>query len=1232
MSVYIKEVVLLSNLKFQKLTPTNRVDLTAYEEGFEFIFDNEDIRNIAISGPYSSGKSSLLESYKDKHPEKKFIHISLAHFSDENIKANDNQTVENSEADISLEGDESIIEGKILNQLIQQIPVENIPQSNFRIKRTSDTNNNAYRAFGIVSFISIFLLLMNYGKFCSWVKAFKFEEWKYLWLKDVLTFLTTPMGCVICVLITMSIAGVGLYYLLNVQSSKNVLKKISVQGNEIEIFEDSQNSYFDKYLNEVLYLFENSSADVIVFEDIDRFENVQIFERLREINMLTNYRMKQREDGQTIRFFYLLRDDIFITKDRVKFFDYILPVVPVLDSSNSYNKIKEFFSTSDVSNKLNDRFLKGLALYIDDLRVLKNIYNEFLIYYERLKKIDLDPNRMLAIITYKNIFPRDFADLQLNRGFVHAIFKQKDELIETEKKRFNEQIEMCKKRIQFSETELAINLEELDDIKIAKEKRIGYYSSEYRKYEKWKSEEYPIRVQAIKDRNKKDQDDLQREIEDLENEIRRIGGWSLSQIITRDNIDDIFKTVTENDLGEPTDYNEIKRSEYFDLLKFLIRYGYIDESYNDYMTYFYENSLTLSDKTFLRSVNDKRAKEYSYELNSPALVLSNLASEDFLQEEILNFNLLEYLLGEQDAVAKECLNVLAVQVEESRQYDFLIQFFATDKRRIEFVCWLNENWPRFFDSVLVTSKMNKKQLWLYSLYSVSYCTCDTLATVNESQNLSGFISKQEDFLIGKECCTDQIIEALNYLQVKFVTLDPASNPKLLEGVYENNLYVINKSNISLFFDIVYHKKFDDIKGYLSSVIFADVNQPLYSYIKENLNAFTKVAIEVSSGIITDEQSTVIEVVNSDDIDENVKLEYISLLSTVLSKLEVIKNKNCRDALLRKRLIEPSADNIYEYFSKQSITETLISFINETVTDIDFCDTDSVEDNISRFVQSILTNNAICDNHYRSIICAKGKVVTDFNDKNLDESKVLILIEEQKLQMNISNLQHLREYYPGAVISFIRANLQAYCSVVKNYNSANKEETEEIISWNTVSLDDAKRLIDITGGTFEITGHNYCEDIQVYILDHFFDKKEFVLLLKNFSIYTDKVQDKIVNLSACRLDQVTDNIKNIDFQAILQMLRSAYFTEENKVTILCSIIDNMKKEVVQESLIIAGYEEVGKLLDDGKRPRISLSENHRRLLQAFKERHYIYSYEQDKVTNTYKYSRSRKTNTRASHIL
>lgn len=59
------------------------------------------------------------------------------------------------------------------------------------------------------------------------------------------------------------------YGLIKIQKNKNVFRKLSLQGNEIEIFEESEDSYFDKYLNEVLYLFENAEADVIVFEDIN---------------------------------------------------------------------------------------------------------------------------------------------------------------------------------------------------------------------------------------------------------------------------------------------------------------------------------------------------------------------------------------------------------------------------------------------------------------------------------------------------------------------------------------------------------------------------------------------------------------------------------------------------------------------------------------------------------------------------------------------------------------------------------------------------------------------------------------------------------------------------------------------------------------------------------------------------------------------------------------------------
>ena len=110
-------------------------------------------------------------------------------------------------------------------------------------------------------------------------------------------------------------------------------------------------------------------------------------------------------------------------------------------------------------------------------------------------------------------------------------------------------------------------------------------------------------------------------------------------MINRNNINRIFSTTSTNEIGVVREFKEIKSSEYFDLLKYLIRHGYIDETYSDYMTYFYENSLSRVDKIFLRSISDSRAKEHTYRLKNPKLVVSRLKIVDFDQEEALNFDL-----------------------------------------------------------------------------------------------------------------------------------------------------------------------------------------------------------------------------------------------------------------------------------------------------------------------------------------------------------------------------------------------------------------------------------------------------------------------------------------------------------------------------------------------------------------------------------------------------------------
>lgn len=287
-----------------------------------------------------------------------------------------------------------------------------------------------------------------------------------------------------------------LYTLIKKQSCKNLFKKLSVQGNEIEISEDGNNeSCFDKYLNEVLYLFEQADVDVIVFEDIDRFQINQIFERLREINTLVNNRLKN--ENKTLKFLYLLKDDIFSSKERTKFFDFIIPVIPVIDSSNSYDKILEMFSGENIE----ESFLEEVSLFIDDMRLLRNISNEFKIYKGRLGNINLNLNNLLGIVIYKNLFPRDFSDLQLNQGFVYYFFSNEEKFIENERKKLDEKIVEYDKEIEKIKKVYIESKSELDELKEIcehsysslknrwKVNKLPYYREliEKKKREKWKS-------------------------------------------------------------------------------------------------------------------------------------------------------------------------------------------------------------------------------------------------------------------------------------------------------------------------------------------------------------------------------------------------------------------------------------------------------------------------------------------------------------------------------------------------------------------------------------------------------------------------------------------------------------------------------------------------------------------------------------------------------------------------
>ncbi|MCI9106998.1 hypothetical protein AALA79_18590 [Lachnospiraceae bacterium 64-25] len=1207
-----------NNIIFQKLTPTDTVKMEVYEEAFKYIFENADIKNVAIAGPYSAGKSSLLESYKKKHNNKKFLHISLAHFEDTSGQ-NDRDNVKDTE---------TVLEGKILNQLIQQIKVENIPQTNFRVKRTVNNVKCVTFSLGTVIFLISILHLKYFKAWSGWIASLTDSCFKTLLQKSA-----NPYSLIFSGILATVILGLGVYQIIKTQKNKNIFRKLSVQGNEIEIFGEEDNSYFDKYLNEVLYLFENAGVDVIVFEDLDRFDNNKIFERLREINILSNIRLQNRKEKMTVeplRFFYLLRDDIFVNKDRTKFFDFILPVVPVLDSSNAYDQIKEHFETGGIFTIFDDKFLRGLSLYIDDMRVLKNIYNEFMVYYNKLNTIELNPNKMLAMVTYKNIFPRDFSDLQLNQGFVYELFNRKNEFIAQEKKKYEERIESKKARISYVKEEMLESILELDDVKNVKHERIpprynnyAQYTQKMQEYNEWVEKEYPLRKRAIEDKEKNRLHTLEDELSLLQEECRIIDNKVLHEVITRENIDEIFRITSQNEVGTVNEYKEIKSSEYFALLKYLIRYGYIDESYNDYMTFFYENSLTKGDKMFLRSVTDKIAKPFSYSIDNVSLVMENLDIYDFEQEETLNFDLFEYLLVNKSK--QSILLCFIKQLRKGEKFQFISEFFETDRENVNLVVMINNQWSSFFKEVISGQKMPVKQIREYSIATLLYTKEADLSAVNDSNCLTDYISSQQDYLAIENPDVEKLCDVMKLLQVFFKHLDyQVSNRELFNAVYQNSLYEINIDNIRLMLETEYHiEDTDNVSKHYISSIYSQPEQPLYRYMQENADLFMESILDSPVDGFMDNSNDAVQIINHPAIAKEYKVAYIKKLETLIDMLANINDVMYQTELIAKQGVQYTVNNILEYFGKEELTDHLAEFINFGSECLDYNSAEDAE-LVESFWNQCISNEKLSLQKYREILLSISPIYSEFDIAGIPNDKMDILITENFIPMTEETLVFIRNDYKDCKMQYIINDIFEYADIAIG-NLASADEVKQLLSCDIV--DDIKiKLLSEIKEKISVLNQNYSNAVMVHILRNNLDESDLPVLYENYREYDPDVQHEILAIAKENIQLITVNPQKVCRDIIYELIKDVTNNKNDRIDLFVAIINGMTSDECKKYLEVLSLNEFVKIFEQNRRPKIPINVVNQKILTALKGAGFVESFVKDEEGKAYKQIRRRSGKT------
>lgn len=1171
---------------FEKLTPDKDADISVYEEAIEFVFDNSDVTNIAISGAYGAGKSSVIESYEKKHDDKNFLHISLAHF----------EPTERNESEDSVK--ETTLEGKILNQLIHQIPVDRIPQTNFRVKKDVGRRNIIiitillYVLLGSITFISMSNKIQN------WVDALCDGR-----LKSLLAIFTNDFTVFFAAIALAGSAFICIYNAVKVQKNKNLFHKVTVQGNTIEIFENKDESYFDKYLNEVLYLFEQVEADVIVFEDMDRFNSNVIFERLREVNNLVNvhkynkfknkkrhklinkiFRRKEKQ-YKPLRFFYLLRDDVFVTKDRTKFFDYIIPIVPVLDGTNSYDQFIRHLKQGNILEKFDSTFLQRLALYIDDMRVLKNVYNEFLVYMYRLNNTDLNWNKMLAIIVYKNIFPRDFCNLQLGKGYVHELFEQKENLSKETIGKLEEEKQLIQEKITYINKENLTDVQELNDAYEAKYNRLprdSWYNQltqEGRKEKDKLEKEKEKRIEVIDNRNKGMMTELEVKLQDIEQRISATKTKLLSELITRDNTDSIFMIKSINPIGEENQYNEIKGSDYLELLKFLISNGYIDETYNDYMTYFYEDSLSAHDKMFLRRITDKKGSDYEYSLKDVEKVLSSpvLRVVDFYEEETLNFNLLKGLLvNQENPKYQKYLSALIKQMKDNKDTEFISKFYDSTQFDKTFIIKLNEQWTDFFSYIAVNKILPLKQIRGFSLDSLCLLDENKIQDINVEGCLTDYISNQSDYLNIQNPDVAKIISQFCILGVKLKKIEiDTANKDLIVGVYENNLYELTFENIKLMIKSMYGE-YDsyNIEHRNYTVIQGKSESPLAKYIAENINRYANEYLKNCNGYIEDSEDVAIKFINDENVLGDIQEKYVNVLKTVISDISVIQNKKLWNEMLDKRIIKKTVPNIIHYYTEYCCDSQLIKFINECDAGMDYSHIENeFGGEIARqFFDSVAVNNEIKTSRYQEILCNMGYGYDVYDAFDISDDKMEVLIKKDVIEMNNVGLEYIRNHYKKYTALYIDENIEAYLRIITSDNFS-YEEALHILG---MEIGD-KEKIDLLGLTTEpisVVGKGYSSSLIKYILDNNFDEHDENELYQHFSEYEEVIQSSIYRVAKSRIANIIDNSTIVlDDNLLSELLTMSKCSMDDKIQLWAKALPNLTEETCKKHFDELGFPEL-----------------------------------------------------------
>jgi uncharacterized membrane protein (DUF485 family) len=894
----------------------------------ELLINREVVKEIAITAPYSGGKSSFINTYMRLNPYHKYTCISLGAFTDDKPKNGG-------------EGDTTCInkvEKSIVQQILYKTDSESAPNSRFRKIIKSHPNY-----FNTISSSISFVILGIAIAIMSYIPEYSL---KHIFSEFIKNGIITSFSLVLIIYVTSIL-------ILSIKDAFKIfpkfdLSKFNPLKGEVAFEQRSNDSVFNIYLEEIIYYFSKTKSDVVFFEDLDRFERSDIFVQLKELNKLIN---DSADVKQSVRFIYALKDDVFKGASRTKFFDAIIPIIPITNKSNSFPLLKRLLKDSGFENEFKDVYLRDIAVFVDDMRMLKNIVAEYGIYKPILQKnlLQIELQKLFSFIIYKNIYCDDFAELHSGNGKLASFFNNLKSLKSDFKSSVQDKVHLLEQKIIDSEQEhlqsikelnsayllLALNNSQVSGINsidnqpidilidpdifkglLEKNNLQATYGNRYGSNINFKDlvnsikPSYETRKNNIENKSKSYRAKTSSEIKKFRQQLSSIPHLSITELINQYDRLRVFKAINDEKL-----------------LIHLIERGYIDEQYHLYISVFYEGNIAKSDMDFVMAVKSNEKTDPNKALINCTEILKYFSEDEFRSSSFFNYNMLDHLL----AKGLESIVINVIEYVLKPQDNNIEVIYEANQELVntkEFGVLIIENWATVWLSIIsykniTTEKRNELLVGLLLSVVNNELIEDNIEAIKDyidgNENIANAIPAEKNTIT-------QIQDLFKYLQVEFQQInDCANNVDFLKFLIKEELFDINQANLLVALNSLSNKTFSNTFS-LSDVYELD-NMDFINLIENNIVTVSHLIESGEIGIGNKVQYR--NILNNVQIDNKVKQKIIANEKFKIDNLsEISEGTGLWGILFQSNKINTSWENVIKFMrSKIFVKSQLASFLN-----------------------------------------------------------------------------------------------------------------------------------------------------------------------------------------------------------------------------------------------------------------------------------------------------------------